>query len=75
MVGMGRWKKRRPSCNEADKGCSMVPRENGLTSIGSFFTRRFGETAKKAKQMTTELSKTVGAAFHGKRASARKCVS
>jgi len=46
----------------------MALRENGQTSIGSFFTRRFGETAKKAKQMTTELSKTVGAAFHGKRA-------
>jgi RNA-directed DNA polymerase len=44
----------------------MALRENGQTSIGSFFTREFGETTKKAKQMTTETSKTVGAASHGK---------
>ena len=44
--------------------------ENPLAGrMTAFFKRRFGETAKKAKQMMTELSKTVGVAFHGKRGS------
>ena len=42
----------------------MSPRESGLTSIGSFFTRELGEPIEKAKQMAAELSKTAGAAFH-----------
>jgi len=42
----------------------MSPRESGLTSIGSFFTRELGEPIEKARQMTAELSKTAGAAFH-----------
>ena len=43
---------------------NMTPRESEQTSIGSFITRKLGETTKKAKQMTTEMSKTVDAAFH-----------
>ena len=57
-------KKRKPPCNEADRGCTLSPRESGLTSIGSFFTRELGEPIEKAKQMTAELSQTAGAAFH-----------
>ena len=65
VAGRGGWKKRRPSCNEADRSCSITPRESGLTSIGSFFTGELGEPTKKAKQMTAEKSKTAGAAFQG----------
>jgi len=65
VAGMGGWKKRRPSCNEMDRGCDITPRESGLTSIGSFFTRELGEPIEKAKQMTAEMSTTAGAAFQG----------
>ena len=63
-AGRGRWKKRRPSRNQADRGCNLSPRESGLTSIGSFFTRELGEPIEKARHMTAELSQTAGAAFH-----------
>ena len=59
-------KKRKPPCNQADRGCNISPRESGLTSIGSFFTRELGEPIEKAKQTTAELSKTAGAAFRAK---------
>ena len=63
-MGKGRWRKRRPSCNEADRDCNIIPRESGQTSIWSFFTRELGELIEKAKQMTAEMSKTAGAPFH-----------
>ena len=63
-VGKGRWRKRRPSCNEADRDCNIIPRESGQTSIWSFITRELGELTEKAKQMTAEMSRTAGAAFH-----------
>jgi hypothetical protein len=43
VAGRGGWKKRRPSCNEADRSWDITPRESGLTSIGSLITGEFGE--------------------------------
>jgi RNA-directed DNA polymerase len=41
----------------------QAPRESGLTSIWSFFTREFDEPTKEAMQMTAETP-TAGAASH-----------
>ena len=43
MAGRGGWKKRRPSCNEADRSWDITPRESGLTSVWSLITGELGE--------------------------------
>ena len=41
---------------------NIIPRENGQTSIGSFFTREFDKLTKETKQMIAEV--TAGAVSH-----------
>ena len=43
VAGRGGWKKRRPSCNEADRSWDITPRESGLTSVWSLITGELGE--------------------------------
>ena len=44
MAGKGMRKKRKPSCNGADRGCNIPSRENVQTSARSFITRRLDQT-------------------------------
>ena len=49
-VGKGRWKKRTPLCNEADRDCvldNIIPRESEQTSIRSLITRELGKPSQR----------------------------
>ena len=55
-AGTGRWKKRRPPCNEVDRSGvgigNITPRESGPTSIGWFVTRTEGKLTQETRQMS-----------------------
>ncbi len=54
-AGKGTWKKRTPPCNGTDRGCNIIPRESGQTSMRSFFTRELVEFLKGETQMDRKL--------------------
>ena len=60
---MGGRKKRRPACNEQDRGSSFAPHESGQTSVWSFITRELVKPSQEEKQMTAELA-LAGASYH-----------
>jgi hypothetical protein len=66
-AGKGGRTKRKPFCNETDKGCAegnITLRESEQTSVWSFRTRELDKPLKKGKQMTAETI-SAGAPFHG----------
>jgi len=54
-AGLGRRKKRRPSCNGADTGLNVTRHESEPTSDGSFFARELGEPSRKGREQNEAL--------------------
>jgi hypothetical protein len=67
-AGKGRWRKRRPLCNGADRGCAshtgnITPRESGQTSTRSLVTRNLMETQKQEFVEQGAAARTAGASL------------
>jgi RNA-directed DNA polymerase len=54
-AGLGRRKKRRPSCNEADTGFNVTRHESEPTSDGSFLAREHVEPSRKGREQNEAL--------------------
>lgn len=54
-AGLGRRKKRRPSCNAADTGCNITRHESEPTSDGSFSARECAESSWKGREQREAL--------------------
>ena len=50
------WKMQKPLCNGVDRGCNIISRESGQTSIWSYVTRKVGKSSKEEKQMAVMKS-------------------
>ena len=57
-AGKGRRKKRKPACNELDRGCAVgniTPPERGLTSKPGLSSRESWTTILAGRQMTADF--------------------